>query len=136
MIHLNSPHCMNDRAPFVVAGTEYHSVWQWLACDKALSVSDVSGFMMLRKMTDCTDCKDLMQHIRAPEWDLFTALVKAATHKGQSLPNAMYMVEDRVVGTGVTPAQFDHGLLPTGLNLWGKALSMARVAPESSSTQQ
>jgi len=122
MIRMNSMHCMDDRAPFVVAGIKYHSVWQWLACDKALSVSDVSGFMMLRKVARCSDCKDLLNHIHAPGWDLFTALLAVAKHKGQHVPHAMYMVDDCVVGTGVTLEEFEHGLLPTGLNLWGKAL--------------
>jgi len=131
-IRVKSVHCMEDVAPFEVEGIEYISVWQWLACDKAISVSDVRGFMILRRSKPL-ECKTLLNHIHAPRWDMVAALKEVAKHKGQFVPNAMYMVEDRVVGTGVTPAQLAHGILPTGLNLWGKALSTLQeetVPPE------
>jgi|TARA_B110001452_G_scaffold266780_1_gene274579 predicted NAD-dependent protein-ADP-ribosyltransferase YbiA (DUF1768 family) len=114
---------MEDVAPFEVNGLEYSSVWQWLACDKALSVSDVRGFMILRKSKPL-ECKTLINHIHAPHWDMFAALKAVAKYKCLFVPNAKYMVEDRVVGIGVTPMQLDHGLLPIGLNLWGRALSI------------
>ena len=122
MITVKSSNCMQDRSPFKVLGTEYTSVWQWVACDKALSVSDVSGFMFLHKLKPL-ECRTLLNHIHAPEWDLYTALKAVAKHKGLFVKNAMYMVEDREVGTGVTPEQMAHGLLPMGLNLWGRALN-------------
>lgn len=134
MITAKSDNGMEYRSPFKVSGVEYDSVWQWVACNKALSVSDVSGYMLLLKLKP-SECRTLSNHIYAPKWDLFTALKEVAKHKHLYVEDAMYMVEDREVGTGITPEQLDHGLLPTGLNLWGRALSTLQVAELPPETQ-
>ena len=135
MIRVKSYHCMEYRSPFKVRGVEYDSAWQWVACDKAISVSDVSGYTLLLKLKP-SECRTLVNHIYAPEWDLFTALKEVARHRRLYVKSAVYMVEDREVGAGVTPEQLEHGLHPTGLNLWGRALSTLQVAELPPDPQQ